>query len=67
MKISSSVPAGRPGLYERATDTITEWAQPVTGIYERLERAGFAEPERPWHGAEDPEAEERLGVVARRA
>ena len=66
MKITSFVPADRPGLYERASETITEWGQPVAGIYDRLKRAGFSEPERPWTNAEDPEAEERLAVLARR-
>lgn len=66
LKMTSFVPSDRPGYYERASGTITEWGQPVPAIYERLARAGFGEPERPWATTEDPEAEERLAVVARR-
>lgn len=67
LKITSfaSVPGG--DLYERASETITEWGQPVSEILERLGRAGFAEPERLWPIAADPEVDERLAMVARRA
>jgi SAM-dependent methyltransferase len=66
LKITSFVPAGPGGLYTRASDTITEWAQPVAGILERLACAGFAAAERLWTHADDPESEERLAVLARR-
>jgi SAM-dependent methyltransferase len=66
LKITSFVPAGRPGLFERVSETITEWGQPVGAIFERLTRSGFGDPERLWAASEDPEADERLAVLARR-
>jgi SAM-dependent methyltransferase len=66
LKITSFVPADRPGLYERASETISEWGHPVAAIDDRLTRAGFGQPERPWADSEDPEAEERLAVLAPR-
>ena len=66
LKMTSFIPAGGPGLYERASETITEWGQPVAEIYACLRRAGFGEPERLWAIAPDPEADERLAVLAGR-
>ena len=66
MKITSFVPVDGTVLWERATETITEWGQPVQGIYDRLARAGFQPPERLWPGQEDAEKEERLAVLVRR-
>ena len=66
MKITSFVPVDGTVLWERATETITEWGQPVPEIYERLARAGFQPPERLWPNREDPEKEERLAVLVRR-
>jgi 2-polyprenyl-3-methyl-5-hydroxy-6-metoxy-1,4-benzoquinol methylase len=67
LKILSFRPVPDTGLYERACETIPEWGQPVSGIFERLARAGFTEVERLWGGAGDPEQDERLAVFARRA
>jgi len=66
MKITSFVPVEGTFLWERATETITEWGQPVQEIYDRLARAGFQPPERLWPQGEDPEKEERLAVLVRR-
>ncbi len=67
LKITSLAPAAdHPGLYERASDTIPEWGHPVADIVDRLLRAGFCDPERPWAVSDDPEVEERLTVLARR-
>ncbi len=66
LKMTSFVPADRPGLYSRASETITEWGQPVAGIEERLSRTGFAERQRAWSEKVDPEAEDRLAMLARR-
>src|SRR5207245_1754739 len=63
----------RDGLYERATETVTEWGQPVAGIIERLRKAGFTEVERPWASSpesaaeDDPERHERLTLLVRRS
>ena len=66
VKVTSFVPAERSsGLYEKAVETVTEWGHPVAGILERLDRAGFTDAERLWPGGE-PEAEERLSIIARR-
>lgn len=53
--------------YERASDTVTEWGQPVDSILEALGRAGFKNAERLWGRAELPEQDERLTVIATRA
>ena len=66
MKLTSFTRREGDGAFDRASETITEWGHPVAGILERLRRAGFAEPERLWARSEDPEAEERLTVFARR-
>jgi len=66
MKITSFMPSPASGLWERASDTIAEWGQSVQDVYDRLSRAGFDAPERPWKAGEDPEAEERLVALARR-
>lgn len=65
LKMTSVVPSSQPGLWERASETIVEWGQPVAGILDRLRRAGFDEPELPWSGRSDPELEERLAILAR--
>jgi len=64
VRVTLFVPAEGKRLYEKITETITEWGQPVKGIFERLERAGFGEIERPWSKALDPEKEPRLQVLA---
>ncbi len=66
LKITSFRPVPGAGLWERASQTITEWGQPVAGILDRLGRAGFADPERLWPHAADPEEDERLAVLTRR-
>jgi SAM-dependent methyltransferase len=53
--------------YERVSDTVTEWGQTVTSIFQALERAGFKNVERLWGRAELPEDDERLTVIATRA
>ena len=53
--------------YERASDTVTEWGQPVEAIFDALVRAGFKNAERLWGSAELPEDDERLTVIATRA
>jgi SAM-dependent methyltransferase len=67
LKVVSFVPAEGTGLFEKAEETITEWSQPAAGVLERLARAGFADAERPWDAAGDPEECDRLVVLARRA
>ena len=66
VKVTSFAPAPGTALWERASDTITEWAQPVPGILRKLEAAGFSGPTRPFATADDPELDDRLGVLARR-
>jgi len=66
LKITSFVPVQGTVLWERATETITEWGQPVQEIFARLTGAGFQPPERLWPRAEDPEKEERLALLVRR-
>jgi SAM-dependent methyltransferase len=53
--------------YERVSDTVTEWGQPVASIFEALARSGFKDAERLWGRAEQPEDDERLTVIATRA
>lgn len=53
-------------LYERVSDTITEWGHPLAAIFEALAEAGFEAPERLWHRSEIPEDDERLTVIATR-
>jgi SAM-dependent methyltransferase len=55
-----------PG-FERVSQTVTEWGQPVRGILDRLEGAGFVRFERLWGRATDPEDDERLSAIAFRA
>jgi SAM-dependent methyltransferase len=64
MKLTSFVPAGEAGLFERVSETVTEWGQPVDGIMDRLHRSGFRHVERLWSDADDPETEERLTLFA---
>ncbi|MCI0656850.1 MAG: class I SAM-dependent methyltransferase [Acidobacteria bacterium] len=66
VKVTSFVPRPGTGLFERAAETITEWGQPVSGILERLESAGFHSVERPFAEQEDPERDDRLGILARK-
>ena len=66
LKITSFVPVEGTAHWERATETITEWGQPVAEIYARLAKAGFQAPERLWPAQEDPEMEERLAMLVRR-
>lgn len=67
MKITSFIPAPGGDLFERASDTITEWGQSVSAVLETLGRAGFEDIRRPWALADDPEAEDRLAILARRS
>ena len=53
-------------LFERASETITEWGQPVAGIVERLESAGFHSVQQPFAQHDDPERDDRLGILARK-
>jgi SAM-dependent methyltransferase len=64
MKLTSFVPSGDRGLFERVSETVTEWGQPVDGIMDRLRRSGFDRIERLWNEAADPEEEERLTLLA---
>jgi SAM-dependent methyltransferase len=66
MKMTSFRRIGDGSTYERASDTVTEWGQPVDAIFDVLKRAGFAAPERLWGRAERPEDDERLTVIATR-
>jgi 2-polyprenyl-3-methyl-5-hydroxy-6-metoxy-1,4-benzoquinol methylase len=66
LKISSFVPSrSEAGLYERAQQTITEWGQPVDGVLAQFKRAGFTDVERVWGMSDDPEADDRLTLLAR--
>jgi cyclopropane fatty-acyl-phospholipid synthase-like methyltransferase len=66
LKVVSFAPApGAPGLYERAQETITEWGQPVGDIISRFARAGFSDVLRVWASSDDPEADDRLTILAR--
>jgi SAM-dependent methyltransferase len=58
--------SGDGSLYERVSDTVTEWGHPTAAIFESLRRAGFDTPERLWGRAEHPDQDERLTVLARR-
>jgi len=66
MKLTSFKRLPESHLFERVSETVTEWAQPVDRIQDLVRRAGFAPPERLWPEAEDPEAAERLTVLAAR-
>jgi 2-polyprenyl-3-methyl-5-hydroxy-6-metoxy-1,4-benzoquinol methylase len=66
VKVTSFVPRPGTGLFQRAAETITEWGQPVSGILERLESAGFHSVERPFAQQDDPEKDDRLGILARK-
>jgi SAM-dependent methyltransferase len=66
VKVTSFVPSPGTGLFERAAETITEWGQPVSGILERLESVGFHSLERPFAQQDDPELDDRLGILARK-
>jgi 2-polyprenyl-3-methyl-5-hydroxy-6-metoxy-1,4-benzoquinol methylase len=67
MKITSFITAPGSDLFERASDTITEWGQPVSAVLETLGHAGFDDIRRPWALADDAETEDRLAVLARRS
>ena len=64
LKITSFAPVAGTPHYERAQETIAEWGQPVAGVLERVARAGFAHAERVFTIADDPEADERVAIVA---
>ncbi len=64
VKVTSFAPRPGTDLYERRSETITEWGQPVAGIFRRLESAGLGRVERPWAIQEDPEQEERLAALS---
>ena len=66
LKVTSFAPAAGSEHFERASETIAEWGQRVAEVLERARRAGFARVERVWGSAEDPEADDRLTIVARR-
>lgn len=66
MKLTSFKQLPDSGLFERVSETVTEWAQPVDRIRDLLRGAGFAPPERVWPETEDPETSERLTALATR-
>ena len=67
LKVVSFAPSSSgAGLFERARQTITEWGHPVAHIIPRFVHAGFGDVERPWAATDDPEAEDRILLVARR-
>jgi 2-polyprenyl-3-methyl-5-hydroxy-6-metoxy-1,4-benzoquinol methylase len=66
VKVTSFAPRPGTGLFERASETITEWGQPVSSILERLVSAGFHSVERPFAQEDDPERDDRLGILARK-
>lgn len=53
-------------LYERVSDTITEWGHSASAIFGALRGAGFEAPERLWSRSEHPDEDERLTVIAER-
>ena len=66
LKVTSFAPAAEnPELYERASETITEWGHPVQDVLLRFARAGYSDIERVWATSDDPEDDERLAVLAR--
>ena len=65
LKLTTFAPVAGTGLWERASETIPEWGQPVDGIVERLGRAGFVDIERMWPIADDAEVDERLAILCR--
>lgn len=66
VRATSFVPSPDGRLYEKASETIPEWGQPVEAILDRLGRAGFTAPERLWSAGGDPETEDRLIVLSTR-
>jgi 2-polyprenyl-3-methyl-5-hydroxy-6-metoxy-1,4-benzoquinol methylase len=66
VKVTSFAERAGTGLYERASETITEWGQPVSGILARLAAAGFHHAEQPFAGHDDPETDDRLAILARK-
>ena len=67
LKVISFVPSPvEASLYARAQETITEWGQPVADVIPRFASAGFSEIERVWTMADDPEADDRATLLARR-
>jgi SAM-dependent methyltransferase len=67
LRVTSFAPSsGHPGLYERAQETITEWGQRIPDVIDRFTRAGFSTSERVWATGEEPEAEDRVALVATR-
>ncbi len=64
LRVTSFRRAEGSRLYERAADTITEWGQPVASVVDALARSGFDRIERPWSASADPEADERLDLLA---
>lgn len=67
LKLSCYVPVPGTSYFERASETIPEWAQPVDEVLDRLQRAGFQSIEQPWRVTDEPENEERLTVLAVRS
>jgi len=66
VKVTSFAERAGTGLFERASETITEWGQPVAQILARLESAGFDAIVRPFAQHDDPEMEDRLAILARK-
>jgi 2-polyprenyl-3-methyl-5-hydroxy-6-metoxy-1,4-benzoquinol methylase len=66
VKVTSFVDRRGTGFFERASETITEWGQPVSGILERLSSAGFHSVEQPFGQHDDPEKDDRLAILAQR-
>jgi SAM-dependent methyltransferase len=68
LKVASFAPSSSvPGLYERARETITEWGHPVADVMSRFVNAGYAEVERVWAISDEPEDDDRMTILARRA
>jgi SAM-dependent methyltransferase len=67
VKVTSFAERPGTGLFERACETITEWGQPIPEILARLESAGFDSITRPFAQHDDPEMEDRLAILARKA
>jgi 2-polyprenyl-3-methyl-5-hydroxy-6-metoxy-1,4-benzoquinol methylase len=67
LKLTCYVPVPGTSYFERASETIPEWAQPVGDVLARLQRSGFESIEQPWRATGEPENEERLTVLAVRS
>jgi 2-polyprenyl-3-methyl-5-hydroxy-6-metoxy-1,4-benzoquinol methylase len=65
LKVTSFAPsAADPALFERGQQTITEWGHPFAEVVARFARAGFPSVERIWATSGDPEADDRMTLLA---